>query len=70
MSKDDAIINTQDNRQINVPKAEPRSFLPSSEDVNRGSALGFDTEISNEVLMNELAEMIVVAYFHYKNNEK
>lgn len=29
---------------INVPKAEPRGLLCSNNDVNRGSALGFDPE--------------------------
>jgi hypothetical protein len=70
MAKDDAIINPRGNKLDNVPKAEPRSFLPRGKNVSRGSVLGFDGEISHEVLINELAEMIVEAYFHYKNNEK
>ena len=69
MPKDDAIINPQGKKLYNVPKAEPRSFLPCSNDVNFGSALGFEDEASTELLINELAEMIVEAYFYQKENE-
>ena len=70
MPKHDAIINPQHNRQNNVPKAEPRSLLCCNTDVNRGSALGSEDEASTELLINELANMIVEAYFYHKDNEK
>ena len=63
----------QGKKQINVPKAEPRSFLPCSNDVNRGSALGFsNNEPTTEALLDTLAEIIVEAFFHEinKNNDE
>jgi len=71
MTKKDAIINPQGKKLINVPKAEPRSFLPCSNDVNRGSALGFkDKEPTVEMLINALSEIIVDAYVFSKRTKK
>jgi hypothetical protein len=56
-------------RMSNVPKVEPRSLLPSSIDVTRGSTLGFNNhEPSMEQLLDTLAEIIVEAFFHEINN--
>ena len=52
-------------RTSNVSKAEPRSLLPSSTDVTRGSALGFSNlEPPIQQLIDTLAELIVEAYFN------
>jgi hypothetical protein len=54
-------------RISNVSKAEPRSLLPSSTDVTRGSALGFgNQEPPVTILLETLAALIVEVYFHDK----
>ena len=56
--------------QNNVPKAEPRSLLPSSKDVMRGSALGFiEKEPSIEMLIAALSEIIIDAYVFSKQTD-
>ncbi|WP_295794696.1 hypothetical protein [Mucilaginibacter sp.] len=55
----------------NVPKAEPRSLLPSSTDVARGSALDLTAnEPPIEVLLDRLAEILVEAYLYERRNNK
>lgn len=59
------------NKLNNVPKAEPRGLLCSNNDVNRGSALGFnDKEPTVEALINALSEIILDAYVFSKRAEK
>ena len=59
------------NKLNNVPKAEPRSLLCSNNDVNRGSALGFDSQESQtEVFIEQLAELIVRVYLHAGDNSE
>jgi hypothetical protein len=59
------MMTSQGKKRINVPKAEPLSFLPCSNDVNRGSALGFNNqEPHTQVLLETLAELIVEVYFY------
>jgi hypothetical protein len=68
MRKTDVIINPQGKRISNVPKVEPRSLLPCSTDVTRGSTLGFyDEEPPTEILIETLAELIVEAFFYERN---
>lgn len=63
------MIEPQGKRIENVPIAEPRSLLPCSTDVLRGSALGFtEHEPPVEVLLDQLAELIVEAYFYEKQH--
>ena len=57
-------------RISDVSKAEPRSLLPSSTDVTRGSALGFKDEAPIELLIDELANIIVKVYLSQENNDK
>jgi len=58
-------------RISNVSKAEPRSLLPSSIDVARGSALDLvDNEPPVDVLLDRLAEILVEAYIHEKRNSR
>ena len=57
-------------RISDVSKAEPRSLLPSSTDVTRGSALGFKDEAPIELLIEELANIIVKVYLSQENNDK
>jgi len=55
----------------NVPKAEPRSLLPSSTDVTRGSALDLTAnEPLIDVLLDRLAEILVEAYLYDKRHNK
>lgn len=58
------------NRQINVPEAEQSSLLCSNIDVGDCSASGFidSKEPPVEVLVDQLAELIVKIYFHGKRN--
>lgn len=64
-------MEPQGKKQINVPKAEPRVFLPCSNDVNRGSALGStEEEPPVEVLIDRLAQLIVEVYFYDHNNKR
>ncbi|HJP64207.1 MAG TPA: hypothetical protein VJ844_12250 [Mucilaginibacter sp.] len=61
-------MKPQGKKPIDVPKAEPRGFLPCSNDVNRGSALGFKNQESHtDLLLETLAELIVEVYFHERN---
>lgn len=60
-------MKTLDNELNNVPEAEPRSSLSSNSDVTRGSALGH-TDAATEILLDQLAELIVEAYFYEQNN--
>jgi hypothetical protein len=54
----------------NVPKVEPRSLLPCSTDVMRGSTLGFtDKEQAIETQINVLAKIIVDAYVFSKRTK-
>lgn len=66
------MMKKQGKRQLNnVLKVEPRSLLPCSTDVMRGSALGLgNREILTEVLIAQLAELIVQAYFYDRNNNQ
>ena len=65
------MIEPQGKREINVPKAESRSLLPCSIDVMRDSALGLINEDpSIEVLLDQLAEILVEAYFYEERNNK
>jgi hypothetical protein len=58
-------------RISNVSKAEPRSLLPSSTDVTRGSALDLvDNEPPVDVLLDRLAEILVEAYIHERRNSR
>jgi hypothetical protein len=60
-----------DNESNNVPGAEPRGSLSSNDDVMRGSALGFgNAEPPVEILLDQLAEILVEAYFYEKRNSK
>ena len=61
-------MKTLGKKESNVSKAEPRSLLPSGTDVARGSALECENEPASELLINELAQLIVEAYFYHKNN--
>jgi hypothetical protein len=64
-------MEPQGKRLNNVPKAESRSLLPCSTDVMRGSALGFPgQEPPVDVLLDQLAELIVAVYFYEKQQEK
>ncbi len=57
-------MKSQGKRQSNVPKAEPRSLLPCSNDVTRGSALDYtNQEPPVEVLLETLAEIVVETFF-------
>ena len=57
-------------RISNVSKAEPRSLLPSSIDVTRGSALDFSgKEPTIEVLIEALSELIIDAYVFSKRTD-
>jgi len=49
------------NKLNNVPKAEPRSLLCSNNDVNRGSALGFNpaTDLPIEPLSEESITAVI-----------
>ena len=53
------------NKQSNnvVPKAEPCSLLCSNNDVTHGSAFGFHQEPPTEILLDQLAAILVEAYF-------
>jgi len=59
--------NGQEN---NVPKAEPCSLLSSNNDVTHGSAFGFSQEPPVEILLDQLAAILVEAYFYEKRNNK
>ena len=60
-----------DNREPNVPKAEPCGLLSSNNDVMHGSALGFnDQEPPIEVLIDQFAELLVEAYFYEKRKTR
>jgi len=65
-------MKSQGKRQINnVPEAELRSLLPCSTDVMRGSALGFEAqEPHTQILIEQLAELIVQVYLHEKDDFK
>jgi hypothetical protein len=54
----------------NIPKAEPCSLLSSNTDVIHGSAFGFNQEPPIEALLDELAAIIVEAYFYDKRHNK
>jgi hypothetical protein len=62
------MIEPQGKRIHNVPKVEPRGLLPCSTDVTRGSAFGFNQEPPVEMLIDQLAALIVEVYFYDKNN--
>lgn len=66
------MMESQGKRKSDVPKAEPSGLLPCSTDVTDGSALGFidDEEPSVGVLLDQLAEILVAAYFHEKRNKR
>jgi hypothetical protein len=64
-------MKTLGKRISNISKAEPRSLLPSSTDVTRGSALDLTAkEPPIEVLLDRLAEILVEAYLYEKRNSK
>lgn len=64
-------MKPQGKRLNNVPKAEPRSLLPCSTDVIRGSALGFKgQEPHMQALLEQLAELIVQVYLYDRNDTK
>jgi hypothetical protein len=64
----DPLHNRQDD---NVPKAEPCSLLCSNNDVMHGSAFGFEgQEPQTQILLEQLAELIVEAFFDEQNNIK
>ena len=59
------------NRPNNVPKAEQSCLLCSNNGVSDCSALGFtDREPPIEVLLDQLAEILVEAYFYEKRNDR
>jgi hypothetical protein len=62
------MMESQGKRIENVPIAEPRSLLPCSTDVLRGSALGFAGQEPVEELLDQLAELIVQVYFYEKQH--
>lgn len=65
------IMTSLGKRISNVPKVEPRSLLPSSIDVTRGSTLGFNNEDqSAEALVEQLAKLIIKVYLYEKRNTK
>ena len=62
-------MKPQGKKLKNVPKAESRSFLPCSEDVIRGSALGFEgSNTPTPILLETLAKLIVEVYFYDRDN--
>jgi hypothetical protein len=62
-------MESLDNRQPNVPKAEQSCLLSSNNGVSDCSALGFEyQEPPIEVLLDQLAEILVEAYFYEKRN--
>jgi len=64
------MIESQGKGINNVPKAEPRSLLPCSTDVMRGSAFGLSQEPPVEILLDQFAEILVAAYFHEKRDKQ
>ncbi|MEO6333071.1 MAG: hypothetical protein ABIO57_02805 [Candidatus Paceibacterota bacterium] len=65
------LYGSSKNLYDNVPKAEPRGLLCSNNDVMRGSALGLTgQEPPIEILLDQLAEILVEAYFYEKRNNK
>jgi len=62
-------METLHNRQANTPKAEQSSLLCSNSGVSDCSALGLTgKEPPIEVLLDQLAEILVEAYFYEKRN--
>jgi hypothetical protein len=54
-----------------VPNMEQRASLSSNKDVILCSILGSENaELSNEILLAQLAELIVEAYFYDKKQSK
>lgn len=51
------------------PNEEQRALLPSSREQNRCSSLGF-SEPPVDVLLDQLAEILVEAYFYHKKHDK
>lgn len=66
------MIDPLDNRQENnVPKAEPCCLLSSNTDVVHGSAFGFEgQEPQTQILLEQLAELIVEAFFNEQHDNK
>ena len=63
------MIEPLDNRDTNLPEAEQSSLLSSNMEVMDCSALGFNQEPPVEVLLEQLAELIVEAYFYEQQHK-
>jgi len=66
-----AMMEPLDNRQNNVPKAEQSCLLSSNNGVSDCSALGVSEQGPPiEILLDQLAEILVEAYFYEIRNTK
>jgi len=65
------MIEPLDNRDTNLPKAEQSSLLSSNMEVMDCSALGVnEQEPPTDILLDQLAAIIVEAYFYEKQHNK